>query len=57
MQESLQALYFGSKAKSIRTQVNVNEIVRESPDRIAFKMAQMSKDIKSLQRKLLQREN
>ena len=46
MQESLQALYFGSKAKSIRTQVTVNEIVRESPDRIAHKIAQMSKEIK-----------
>lgn len=45
LQESLQALYFGSKAKSIRTQVNINEIVRESPDRIAHKMQQMTKEI------------
>ena len=56
MQESLQALYFGSKAKSIRTQVDINEIVRESPDRIANKMAKMSKDIQMLERKLVKKE-
>ena len=57
MQESLQALYFGSKAKSIRTQVNINEIVREYPDRIAHKMAKMSKEITQLQRQLSQKES
>ena len=56
MQESLQALHFGSKAKSIRTTVNLNEIVRESPDRIAAKMAKMSKDITILKTRVAQKE-
>lgn len=45
MQESLQALLFGSKAKSIRTHTNMNEIIREQPDKIAAKMSKMTKEI------------
>ena len=48
-QESVQALHFGGKAKRIRTQVDINEIVRESPDRTAHKIAKMSRDIQQLQ--------
>ena len=44
-QETLQALYFGTKAKSIRTQVHMNEIIKESPDQIALKMAKMHNQI------------
>ena len=47
--ESVQALQFGGKAKRIRTQVDINEIVRESPDRTAHKIAKMSRDIQQLQ--------
>ena len=56
VQESLQALHFASKAKSIRTQVGVNEIVRESPDRIAHKMAKMAKEIRGLREALRHKE-
>jgi len=56
MQESLQALYFGSKAKSIRTQVNINEIVRESPDKIALKIAKMTKEISVLKSALQKKD-
>ena len=45
----MQALQFGGKAKRIRTQVDINEIVRESPDRTAHKIAKMSRDIQQLQ--------
>lgn len=48
MQESLQALLFGSKAKSIRTHTNMNEIIREQPDKIAAKMGKMTREISEL---------
>ena len=35
-------------AKSIRTQVNINEVVRESPDRNVKKIKEMSKEIDDL---------
>ena len=56
MQESLQALHFGAKAKCIRTQVNMNEIIREQPDKIASKMAKMTKDIVELKMEITKNE-
>lgn len=37
-QESKETLNFGSKAKQVKTIVNVNEIIRDSPDEVAQKM-------------------
>lgn len=36
--ESRETLNFGAKAKNIKTIVNINEIVKESPEEIAQKI-------------------
>ena len=37
-QESKETLNFGSKAKQVKTSVNVNEIIRDSPEELALKI-------------------
>ena len=56
VQESLQALHFGTKAKRIRTQVNMNEIIREQPDKLAAKMGKMTKEIAELKLEIARNE-
>ena len=46
--ETQKTLMFGQKAKAIRTIVNINEIVQESPDEIANKMSMLLKEIEQL---------
>lgn len=53
--ETQKTLYFGQKAKTIRTLVNINEIVQEAPYEIATKMAKMTKEIESLKAELDER--
>ena len=47
-EESKQSLLFCQKAKCIKTQAYMNEIIKEQPDRIAAKIAQYMKDIEDL---------
>ena len=54
--ETQKTLQFGQKAKTIKTVVNVNEIVQESPDEIASKISQMTRDIEQLKAKLDEKE-
>ena len=47
--ESEKTLYFGQKAKSIKTIVNLNEIIQEAPQEMANKMCLMTQKIESLE--------
>jgi hypothetical protein len=57
LQETLQTLYFGQKARNIRTQADMNEVIRESPDQIAHKMATMTLQIDSLNGNLAKKDD
>ena len=46
--ESQVTLNFGIKAKQIRTNAQVNEIVQECPEQIATKIADMTLEIENL---------
>lgn len=45
-------MHFGSKAKTIKTTVNLNEIVKESHEEIANKMFMMNEEIEALRLKI-----
>jgi hypothetical protein len=49
-------LNFGLKAKQIRTNAHVNEIVQESPERIATKISEMTTQIEELTDQLEEKE-
>jgi hypothetical protein len=51
-QESKETLNFGSKAKQVKTIVNVNEIIRDSPDELAIKIQRLTRDNEDLRAKL-----
>ena len=55
--ETLKTLQFGQKAKSIKTIVNINEIVQEAPDAIANKISQMTLEIEQLKAVIEQKED
>lgn len=50
--ESRETLNFGAKAKNIKTVVNLNEIVKESPEEIALKMQKLSRENEDLKTKM-----
>ena len=51
-QESKETLNFGSKAKQVKTIVNINEIIRDSPDEVAQKMQRLQRENEDLKSKL-----
>jgi hypothetical protein len=51
-QESKETLNFGSKAKQVKTVINVNEIVRDSPEEIAQRIQKLSRENEDLKSKL-----
>lgn len=51
-QESKETLNFGSKAKQVKTVVNVNEIVRDSPEEVAQRIQKLSRENEDLRSKL-----
>lgn len=55
--ETLQSLYFGTKAKNIKTQVNMNDIIRESPDQIANKIFTMAREIDELHARIAKKDS
>ncbi len=56
-QETLQTLYFGKKAKQIRTQVRVNEFIRESQEEIALKISKMHQVIEQQKTEIVKRDH
>ena len=56
-QESKETLNFGSKAKQVKTIVNINEIIRESPDEIAQRMQRLQRENEDLRSKLAAAKN
>jgi hypothetical protein len=48
---------FGQKAKEIRTEVNINEIVQEAPDQIASKINMMTIEIDKLKQIIEEKED
>ncbi|TNV84878.1 hypothetical protein FGO68_gene10895 [Halteria grandinella] len=51
-QESKETLNFGSKAKQVKTIVNVNEIIRDSPEEVAQRIQKLSRENEDLKSKL-----
>jgi alkanesulfonate monooxygenase SsuD/methylene tetrahydromethanopterin reductase-like flavin-dependent oxidoreductase (luciferase family) len=51
-QESKETLGFGSKAKQVRTLVNVNELVRDSPEEAAQRLQKVLRENEDLRSKL-----
>lgn len=51
-QESKETLNFGSKAKQVKTVVNVNEIIRDSPEEVAQRIQKLSRENEDLKSKL-----
>ena len=51
--ESRETLNFGAKAKNIKTIVNLNEIIKESPEEIAHKLQKYSRENEDLRLKVL----
>lgn len=56
-QESKETLNFGSKAKQVKTVVNVNEIIRDSPDEVAQRMQRLQRENEDLRSKLAAAKN
>lgn len=51
-QESKETLNFGSKAKQVKTVVNVNEIIRDSPEEVAQRIQKLQRENEDLKSKL-----
>jgi hypothetical protein len=51
-QESKETLNFGTKAKNIKTIVNVNEVIRDSPEEVAQRMFKVQRENEDLKNKL-----
>ncbi len=51
-QESKETLNFGTKAKNIKTIVNVNEVIRDSPEEVAQRMFKVQRETEDLKNKL-----
>jgi hypothetical protein len=51
-QESKETLNFGTKAKHIKTIVNVNEVIRDSPEEVAQRMFKVQRENEDLKNKL-----
>ena len=51
-QESKETLNFGSKAKQVKTTINLNEIIRDSPEEVAQRIQKLQRDNEDLKSKL-----
>jgi len=51
-QESKETLNFGAKAKQVKTVVNVNELIRDSPEEVAARMHRLTRENEDLRAKL-----
>ena len=51
-QESKETLNFGTKAKHIKTIVNVNEVIRDSPEEVTQRMLRVQRENDDLRLKL-----
>ena len=56
-QESKETLNFGTKAKHIKTVVNVNEVIRDSPEEVAQRIFKVQRENEDLKGKLAAAKN